>query len=213
MTTLTVGLGERSYPIHLVDALPAATVAAEAERVRGRQGRALIVTDSNVGPLYAADLRQALESVGLQVVLVELPAGEELSVSLEHILMEAARVQDELVTLVNNQVIRKVRSKNKKAKTSRVGLEGLTPELLATNKLITPTEQADLSARYPDLSALDAAQQQAYLTEIARLSLGLRGPALDNMPRYHVSLDIISTEFPVTIATPGLDRLLSFPTR
>ncbi|MCB9728757.1 MAG: 3-dehydroquinate synthase [Deltaproteobacteria bacterium] len=76
MTTLTVGLGERSYPIHLVDALPAATVAAEAERVRGRQGRALIVTDSNVGPLYAADLRQALESVGLQVVLVELPAGE-----------------------------------------------------------------------------------------------------------------------------------------
>ncbi|MEZ5911403.1 MAG: hypothetical protein R3D84_03535 [Paracoccaceae bacterium] len=125
----------------------------------------------------------------------------------------SARVQDELVTLVNNQVIRKVRSKNKKAKTSRVGLEGLTPELLATNKLITPTEQADLSARYPDLSALDAAQQQAYLTEIARLSLGLRGPALDNMPRYHVSLDIISTEFPVTIATPGLDRLLSFPTR
>ncbi len=76
MTTLTVGLGERSYPIHLVDGLPDATVAREAERVRGRRGRALVVTDSHVGPLYAAGVRAALEGVGLTVEVVELPAGE-----------------------------------------------------------------------------------------------------------------------------------------
>ena len=35
----------------------------------------------------------------LDNITVELPAGEELSVSLEHILMEAARVQDELAHL------------------------------------------------------------------------------------------------------------------
>jgi hypothetical protein len=32
MTSLVVGLGERSYPIHLVDALPDAVLAARRKR-------------------------------------------------------------------------------------------------------------------------------------------------------------------------------------
>jgi 3-dehydroquinate synthase len=75
-TSLVVGLGDRSYPIRLVDELPAAAVGEEAERVRGRSGRALVVTDSNVGPLYADEVRQALQSLGLAADVVELPAGE-----------------------------------------------------------------------------------------------------------------------------------------
>jgi 3-dehydroquinate synthase len=76
MTSLVVGLGERSYPIHLVDALPDAVLADEAARIRGHRGRALVVTDDNVGPLYGAGVRAALEGVGLTVEIVELPAGE-----------------------------------------------------------------------------------------------------------------------------------------
>ncbi|TNF30578.1 MAG: 3-dehydroquinate synthase [Deltaproteobacteria bacterium] len=73
---LDVALGARAYPIVLVDGLPG-EIAAQLvrERIPGAT-RALLVTDSNVGPLYAEGVRDALAAAGLAVAVVELPAGE-----------------------------------------------------------------------------------------------------------------------------------------
>lgn len=73
---LEVGLGERAYPIVLTSQLPGPIVAEHAQRVRER-GRALVVTDSNVGPLYARGVREALEGVGYGVRVHTLAAGEQ----------------------------------------------------------------------------------------------------------------------------------------
>jgi len=76
LARIDVALGDRAYPILLTGALPAAPVT---EVVRARvplARRALLVTDSNVGPLYAGSLVAALEAGGLGVTVVELPAGE-----------------------------------------------------------------------------------------------------------------------------------------
>ena len=72
MRTLTVALGDRSYPIHIgegiLDRLPEFLVEA------GVTGAAALVTDSNVGPLYADRVASLLEDVR---VTCTLPAGEE----------------------------------------------------------------------------------------------------------------------------------------
>ena len=71
---LTVELGERSYPIcigsGLLDDVGRACVGA------GLSGRALLVTDSSVRPLYASRVDASLRSAGISVQTLDVPAGE-----------------------------------------------------------------------------------------------------------------------------------------
>lgn len=70
-TTLTVALGERSYPIHIGTGL-LAEPGLYRPHVRGRQ--VMIVTNETVAPLYLEPVRAAL--AGLTVGTVILPDGE-----------------------------------------------------------------------------------------------------------------------------------------
>jgi len=74
MQTLTVGLGERSYPIHI------------GSRLRNHvdlllphlpHKRTAIVTNTTVAPLYLDALRAMLEINGVEVITIILPDGEE----------------------------------------------------------------------------------------------------------------------------------------
>ncbi len=75
MTTITVPLGERSYPIHigagLLDSLGA--------YVRETLGEitVAVVTDDNVAPLYLSRAVKSLLAAGLKVKSITLPHGEE----------------------------------------------------------------------------------------------------------------------------------------
>lgn len=72
--TVNVELGERAYPIligsNILDRLP------EMVARTGVKGRLGIVTDSNVGPLYADRVRTLLEDAGHGVDVHTMPAGE-----------------------------------------------------------------------------------------------------------------------------------------
>jgi 3-dehydroquinate synthase len=74
MQSLKVDLGERSYPIHI-----GAGLLARGELIARhlRQKRAAIITNVTVAPLHLAPLKRALESAGVQVVVITLPDGEE----------------------------------------------------------------------------------------------------------------------------------------
>jgi 3-dehydroquinate synthase len=74
MQTLQVALGDRSYPIHI-----GAGLLGRAELIAGhlRQKRAAIITNVTVAPLHLAPLKSALESAGVQAVVITLPDGEE----------------------------------------------------------------------------------------------------------------------------------------
>ncbi len=73
MTQLTVSLGERSYPIHIgSDVLD----APELYRPHIQGGRAAVVTNDVVAPLYLARLRSALAAAGVACVEIVLPDGE-----------------------------------------------------------------------------------------------------------------------------------------
>lgn len=74
MQTLTVALEGRSYPIHIGPGL-----LARPELIVGRlrQKKVALVTNSTVGPLYAAALRRALEEHGVTVMEIALPDGEQ----------------------------------------------------------------------------------------------------------------------------------------
>ena len=77
MTTaqiLQVALAERSYPIHIGEGLLDDPALFAPHVVAGR---AAVVTDSNVAPLYLARVRRALEAGGTQVVAIVVPAGED----------------------------------------------------------------------------------------------------------------------------------------
>ncbi len=69
-----VNLGERSYGIHIgagvLDQL--GPLCAEVEL----KGTVLVITDENVGALYARPALQSLEASGFSATLVTLPAGE-----------------------------------------------------------------------------------------------------------------------------------------
>ena len=75
ITTVTVQLGDRAYPIHigagsrhhLPDVLAALNV----------KGTVAIVTDSNVGPLHSGRITRLVETAGLTPVVCTMPAGEE----------------------------------------------------------------------------------------------------------------------------------------
>ena len=72
-TTLTVALGDRSYPIHIGASL-IGRAALYAPHVRGR--RAAVVTNTTVAPLYAAALEAALGAAGATCQRIVLPDGE-----------------------------------------------------------------------------------------------------------------------------------------
>ncbi|NLM46442.1 MAG: 3-dehydroquinate synthase [Firmicutes bacterium] len=74
METIKVSLGERSYEIRLSH-----TFEPLAGAVCGilPAGRALLVSDENVYPLYGAAVRSLLEQAGFQVTPAVIPAGEE----------------------------------------------------------------------------------------------------------------------------------------
>ena len=76
MTTLSVHTRSRAYDIFVGDGLlPQAGPLCREVNPRGV--RALIVTDSNVYPLYAGQVARSLESAGYTVSAFTFPAGEE----------------------------------------------------------------------------------------------------------------------------------------
>lgn len=75
MTTVTVNLGDRSYPIEIgrgnLDRLP------DLLRRIERSGAVAIVTDTNVALLYADRVRDLVAGAGYQPLICVMPAGEE----------------------------------------------------------------------------------------------------------------------------------------
>lgn len=76
MRTLTVDLGERSYPIHIGSGLLGAAGQFLEQLGISKKSPHLIVTDDNVGPLYLERLTAALKENGYQTVHAVVPAGE-----------------------------------------------------------------------------------------------------------------------------------------
>jgi 3-dehydroquinate synthase len=73
MQTLTVDLGDRSYPIHI-----GAGLLAQPGLILPHlaQQRVMVVTNTTVAPLYLAQLKATLEAGGVKVAQVVLPDGE-----------------------------------------------------------------------------------------------------------------------------------------
>lgn len=73
MQTLTVALGDRSYPIHIGTGLVrhSGLIASELP-----QNKVAIVTNTTVAKLYLAPLSEALNSNGIDTVTIVLPDGE-----------------------------------------------------------------------------------------------------------------------------------------
>lgn len=74
MERLYVDLGERSYDIVFTDSF--SELGTETTKI-GTPGKILIVTDSNVAPLYSDQVKKELELSGTEVSLCVIPAGEE----------------------------------------------------------------------------------------------------------------------------------------
>jgi 3-dehydroquinate synthase len=73
MQTLTVDLGDRSYPIHIGPGLLAQSDLIVPHLL---QKRVMVVTNTTVAPLYLSQLTATLESAGVKVAKVVLPDGE-----------------------------------------------------------------------------------------------------------------------------------------
>jgi len=73
MQTLTVDLGDRSYPIHI-----GADLLRRAELIAAHlpQDSTAIITNTTVAPIYLAPLTSALDSRGIRTVPIVLPDGE-----------------------------------------------------------------------------------------------------------------------------------------
>jgi 3-dehydroquinate synthase len=74
MRKVKVDLGSKSYDIVIGYGLEAELV--QFVRQAGFSQQALIVTDSNVGPLYADKIRSLLSEAGLSAAVAQIPAGE-----------------------------------------------------------------------------------------------------------------------------------------
>jgi 3-dehydroquinate synthase len=72
---VNVDLPGRTYPIHIGCDLLAR--AGELLRARCTARRVVVVTDANVGPLYADKLSSSLNQAGFDLDLVAVPAGDE----------------------------------------------------------------------------------------------------------------------------------------
>ena len=74
MGTLTIHLGERSYPIHVAPGILDRAGALMVEALG--PCRCAIITDDQVGPLYLRRLEESLQGAGLSCAALTLPAGE-----------------------------------------------------------------------------------------------------------------------------------------
>ncbi len=74
--TVSLRLANDEYTVLVGTDLLARTADLLAGRTSLRPRSAALVTDSNVGPLYAATVRESLEKAGIRTVLVTVPAGE-----------------------------------------------------------------------------------------------------------------------------------------
>ena len=75
MRKVEVELGKASYTIYIgYDILREILVPFVQQAGFSRQ--AMLVTDSNIGPLYGEQVRSCLEEAGLSVCLATIPAGE-----------------------------------------------------------------------------------------------------------------------------------------
>lgn len=74
MNTITISLGEYSYPILLEEDFSNIGLAM---RECGLHRRLLVVTEPNIKDLYYAPLRRELEEAGFEVNLCEIAGGEE----------------------------------------------------------------------------------------------------------------------------------------
>lgn len=74
MRTIPVALGNRSYPIHIASNLLCRLGELMVEMSLGK--KVLLVTDSNVGPIYREKISALLGQAGFQVSLAVMPAGE-----------------------------------------------------------------------------------------------------------------------------------------
>jgi len=73
MDTLTVDLGERSYPIHIASDI-ITTLSSLMPVLNGRQ--LMVVTNTTIAPLYLEHVVQSLSSIA-DVDTVILPDGEQ----------------------------------------------------------------------------------------------------------------------------------------
>ncbi len=74
MKTVTVGLGNRSYPIHVGRGLLG---KVDLILPHLKQPRVAIVSNTTVAKLYLAPLRNGLQAAGISVVAAVIPDGEE----------------------------------------------------------------------------------------------------------------------------------------
>ena len=74
ISTLTVALSERSYPIHIGQNLVDSAGSLLAPILK--QPRTFIVSDDNVAPLYLERVQSSLKAAGIQSDALVLPAGE-----------------------------------------------------------------------------------------------------------------------------------------
>ena len=83
MIEINVELGSRSYPIHIGQG---ALDAAGSELKRLKATRVLLVTNTTVGPLYAARVVESIKKAlpDVPVAVVELPDGEQYK-DLDHV--------------------------------------------------------------------------------------------------------------------------------
>jgi len=75
MRSFRVELGAASHPVHVGSGI-LDRVGELAREAGMKPGRAALITDSNVGKLYAARVTASLKSAGFDPVVIEIPAGE-----------------------------------------------------------------------------------------------------------------------------------------
>jgi 3-dehydroquinate synthase len=73
--TVPVNLGSRSYSVEVGSGL-LKTLGTVANEKFGSRANCAVITDSNVGPLYAAKALESLKAAGKTPVLITVPAGE-----------------------------------------------------------------------------------------------------------------------------------------
>ena len=90
--TVPVNLGPRSYRVDVGSGL-LKTLGATANERFGDRSNCAVITDSNVGPLYAATALASLKAAGRNPVLITVPAGEASKslLSAQNVCTEMAR--------------------------------------------------------------------------------------------------------------------------
>src|SRR5690625_810225 len=75
--TLTVDLGERSYPIWIGPSLLAELATSLAKLGLDERRKVLVVTDDHVAPLYLKQVLKSLKNGGYHACSYTVPAGEK----------------------------------------------------------------------------------------------------------------------------------------